>query len=163
MAEHRFQPLTFDEVSVGDTWQSHARTVTEGDIVNFACLTGDFDPLHVDHHYARSTPFGRPLAHGLLGMSLVAGLGSQSPPMLNSAFIRVAEWKFLQPLFIGDTVHVFTELKEKHPHGRRNGMCVWHRQLVNSGTGEVIQAGIFETMVKTTRPSEKPTKDESAS
>lgn len=163
MAEHRFQPLTFDEVAVGDTWQSLARTVTEGDIVNFACLTGDFDPLHVDHRYARSTPFGKPLAHGLLGMAFVAGLGSQSPAMLNSAFIRVVEWKFQLPLFIGDTVHVFTELKEKQPHGRRNGLCVWHRQLVNSETGEVIQSGVFETMVKIKRPSDKPAKEEPSS
>lgn len=148
MAHFLDEPRTFDQVEIGDTWRSHARTITEGDVVNFACLTGDFNPLHIDHNYCRTTPFGRPIAHGLLGLSLVAGLGSNSPPMHTAAFMRVVEWKFLHPIYFGDTVHVVTEVVDKQPGGRKHGLVVWRRQLVNDENGIVVQQGVFETLVK---------------
>src|SRR5262245_41641888 len=101
MATRKDEPLYFDQIQVGDTWESPARTVTEADVVNFAGLTGDYNPLHVDHEFARGTPFGKPLAHGLLGLSLVAGLGSHSPWMRTVAFVRIREWNFIKPVFIG--------------------------------------------------------------
>src|SRR2546427_8101346 len=126
------EPLYFNEVQVGDTWQSPARTVTETDVVNFAGVTGDYNPLHVDHEFARTTLFGKPIAHGLLGLSFVAGLGSHSPWMRTAAFVKVCEWCFLKPIFIGDTVHVQTEILAKEIRGRgRRGLITWKRQLVN--------------------------------
>lgn len=142
------QPRYFEDLSVGDSWRSAARTVTETDVVSFAGLTGDFNPLHVDHKYARSTPFGRPIAHGLLGLSLVAGLGSFSPHVQTAAFVRIADWRFTNPIFIGDTMYVETVIVEKHERGRRHGLVVWRRQLVNADSGIVAQEGLFETLVK---------------
>jgi acyl dehydratase len=139
-------PLYFDELAVGDSWRSPGRTVTQTDIVNFACLTGDFNPLHVDHEFAKETTFGRPVAHGLLGMSLVAGLGTNSPWASTTAFLGIRDWRFRLPIYEGDTLHVVTELLEKTPKGRRNGVVVWRRQLVNQA-GEVVQEGEFETLV----------------
>lgn len=78
------EPLHFGDLAVGDHWTSFGRTVTETDVVNFAGMTGDYDPLHVDHEFARQTPFGKPIAHGLLGLSLVAGLASQCPSVARS-------------------------------------------------------------------------------
>jgi acyl dehydratase len=147
MTAHPDESLCFHEVAIGDSWQSPSRTITETDVVNFAGVTGDFNPLHVDHHYARSTPFGRPIAHGLLGLSLVAGLGSRSPSMSTAAFVRVVDWKFLQPIFIGDTVHVETQVLDKQAKGRRHGLITWRRQLVNQD-GIIVQQGWFETLVK---------------
>jgi len=141
------EPLGFDEVEVGQRWRSAARTVTEADVVNFACLTGDFNPLHVDHEYAKQTPFGRPIAHGLLGMALVAGLGSRAPYMKTAAFTRILEWHFLRPIYIGDTVHVETEVVAKEQKGRRRGLVQWRRQLINQA-GEVLQEGVTETLVE---------------
>lgn len=142
------QPLSFDDVQVGDRWISLGRTITETDLVNFAGLTGDYDPLHVDHEFARLTPFGRRIAHGLLGLSLVAGLGSHSPWMQTAAFLRIVEWKFQKPMFIGDTVHVETEVVEKQrSKGRRRGTIVWQRSLVNQA-GEIVQTGTTETLVQ---------------
>lgn len=139
-------PLYFDELAVGDCWRSPGRTVTQTDIVNFACLTGDFNPLHVDHEFAKDTPFGRPVAHGLLGLSLVAGLGTNAPWASTSAFVGIRGWQFLQPIHEGDTLHVQTEVVSLTRKGRRNGAVVWRRRLVNQ-QGQVVQEGEFETLV----------------
>jgi acyl dehydratase len=138
--------LYFDDLEVGHAWESPARTVTESDIVNFACLTGDFDPLHVNHAYAATTPFGKPIAHGLLGLSMLAGLGSQFPAVRTLAFLRIREWKFCQPIFIGDTVRAINEVEELEDKGRRGGKVIWRRQLVNQ-RNEVVQEGFLETFV----------------
>jgi acyl dehydratase len=138
--------LHFGDLQIGDRWVSRARTVTETDVVNFACLTGDHDPLHTDHEFARQTPFGRPIAHGLLGLSLVAGLGFRCPAVNTLALVAVRDWQFQAPIYIGDTVHAVTEIVEKHGKGRRRGRVVWKRQLVNH-KGEVVQSGILETIV----------------
>ena len=140
--------LYFDELQVGQKWHSPARTVTETDVVNFAGLTWDFDPLHTDHEFARQTPFRQPIAHGLLGLSFLAGLSSTAPRIRTAALVAVTDWKFLKPIFFGDTVHVVTEVTEKRPNGRRTGRVLWKRQLVNQ-KGEVVQEGTIETLVST--------------
>jgi acyl dehydratase len=147
------QPLYFADVAVGDRWRSPARTLTEADVASFAGLTGDFNPLHMDHNYARTTPFGRPIVHGLLGLSLVAGLGSNSPTMCTAAFVRISDWRFLQPIYFGDTVHVETEVVDKVPKGRRHGLVIWRRELVNRENNIVLQQGTFETLVKVNEAS----------
>ena len=73
--------LFFDDVAVGQEWTSLARTVTQADVVNFAGLSGDFNPIHIDHEFARTTAFGQPIAHGLLVWSIGSGLGLMAPPM----------------------------------------------------------------------------------
>ena len=99
-------PLYFDDLAAGQAWASRRRTVTETDIIQFACMTGDFDPLHVDYEFARQTPFRRPIAHGLLGMSWVAGLASHAPAVHTVAFLGIRNWEFLKPIFAGDTLRV---------------------------------------------------------
>ena len=144
------EPLNFEDIHVGDTWRSPARTITETDIVHFAGSTGDLDPLHVDHEFAGASMYGKPIAHGLLGLSFLAGLSSRSPWMCNIAFTEIRQWKFLKPIYIGDTVHVLTEVSEMHDKGRRSGRVVWRRQLVNQD-GIIVQEGILETLVATRR------------
>ncbi len=140
------KPLPFDELHIGDRWRSQSRTITEADVVIFAGATGDFDPLHVDHETARKSHFGRPIAHGLLGLSYVAGLGLHSPWAATVAFTGIRQWQFLKPVYIGDTVHVVTEILDKQGRGRRQGGITWKRQLVNQ-EDEVVQEGIFDTLV----------------
>ena len=138
--------LHFEDIEIGACWSSLARTITETDVVNFAGLTGDYDPLHVDHEYARQTPFGKPIAHGLLGLAWVAGLASQCPAVRTVAFVKIDQWEFLKPIYIGDTVHAETEVLDKSARGRRTGQVRWRRRLVNQH-GEVVQAGEFCTIV----------------
>ena len=140
------EPLYFENLTEGDSWRSLGRTITETDVVNFAGMTGDYDPLHVDHEFARQTPFGKPIAHGLLGLSLVAGLSSHFPCVKTIAFMKIERWEFLKPIYIGDTVHVETEVVSKRMNGRRTGYVTWSRRLVNQA-GDVVQAGEFQTLV----------------
>src|SRR5207249_9745743 len=76
---HELHVLGFHDLAPGDAWESPGRTVTEADVVAFAGLSGDFNPIHVDHEAARRGPFGRPLAHGLLGLAMASGLASHAP------------------------------------------------------------------------------------
>ncbi len=153
-------PLFYEEFSVGQVWVSPRRTITESDVVAFAGLTGDYNPLHVDHAYAAKSHYRKPIAHGLLGLSWVAGLGSYFPNINTLAFTAVRNWEFLRPMYFGDTVYVETKCIEKSPSGRRTGKAVWHRKLVNQNS-EIVQQGTFETLVSIQYPNriplEKPT------
>ena len=66
--------------------------------------------------------------------------------MKTTAFTRVEGWQFLKPIYIGDTIHVRTEVIGLQEHGRRNGEVTWKRQLLNQRS-EVTQEGIFVTLV----------------
>jgi acyl dehydratase len=146
-------PLHFDDLNVGDLWQSEDRTVTEADVADFAALTGDHNPLHTDDEYARRTPFRRPIAHGLLGLSLAAGLSNEHPNVRTDAFVGVHQWRFLRPVFFGDKVRAVAEVIEKGARTRRRGRVLWKRYLLNQND-EVVQEGIFETLVAVARPRE---------
>lgn len=138
--------LYLEDLEEGSSWKSPARTITETDIVSFAGMTGDYDPLHVDHEFASQTPYGKPIAHGLLGLSLMAGLSSSCPRMRTLALVKVDDWQFLKPVYVGDTVHVVTEVESITPRGRRSGEVIWLRKLVNQ-RGECVQSGKIVTLV----------------
>lgn len=140
------ESMWFDDVEVGQQWTSQSRTVLQCDVSQFASMTGDFNPLHVDHDYAANSPYRQPIAHGLLGLSWVAGLGSNAPLMETIAFTALKSWKFLLPIYFGDTVHVETVCCEKIPRGRKAGQILWDRKLINQ-KGQVVQKGRFETLV----------------
>jgi acyl dehydratase len=142
------QHLFFDDVDVGQEWESLGRTVTEADIIGFAGLSGDFNPIHIDHEFARSTPFHRPIAHGLLILSMASGLGLFSPPMRTLAFVGIREWLFKGPVFIGDTIRVRARITEKETKARgRRGLITWCRQIVNQ-EAKIVQEGITQTLVQ---------------
>ena len=148
MTRHVFLSLAFDDLMVGDEWESPCRTVTESDVVNFAGLSGDFNPIHVDHDAALQGPFRKPIAHGLLGLAIASGLTSHDPRVDTLAFLGILEWKFLQPIFFGDTIRVQSRIDalESKARGRR-GVVTWHRKIVNQN-GETLQEGRTQTLVR---------------
>jgi acyl dehydratase len=140
------EPLFLEDMNVGDRWLSEWREIAAEDVADFAALTGDNDPLHSDDGSA--SPFGRPVAHGLLGLSILAGLSSAKPNVATLAFVSIADWQFEAPIFFGDRVQVSTEIEEIQQHGRRAGRVTWIRQLLNQ-QGRVVQRGRFVSLVAT--------------
>tara|TARA_R110002049_G_scaffold72490_2_gene187052 strand:- start:36293 stop:36817 length:525 start_codon:yes stop_codon:yes gene_type:complete len=140
------QLLHFEDLSVGDRWVSPGREITADDVADFAQLTGDHDPLHGQK--AEDSPFGEPVAHGLLGLSVLAGLSSDHPRAATLALVGISDWSFEAPIFFGDVVHVMTEVESVQQHGRRTGRVTWVRQLINQD-GRVVQRGRFVTLVGT--------------
>jgi 3-hydroxybutyryl-CoA dehydratase len=148
MARHSISTLTFEDLIPGDEWESPARTVTESDVVAFAGLSGDFNPIHVDHHASRENAFGRPVAHGLLGMAIASGLASNAPRVDTIAFLAIEDWKFLQPIAFGDTIRVLTRVESVQPRARgRRALVTWKRRLVNQQE-ITVQEGTTKTLVR---------------
>ena len=148
MARRVVSALTFDDLAIDDEWESPGRTVTEADVVAFAGISGDFNPLHMDHEAAREGPFRKPVAHGLLGLAMASGLTSQSPRVDTLAFLAVLEWKFLHPIPFGETVRVVTRIVALEPRSRgRRGIVTWHRRLVDP-RGKTLQEGLTQTLVR---------------
>lgn len=140
--------LYFEDVEIGQEWRSLGRTITEADVVNFAGLSGDFNPIHVDHHFASSTPFRRPIAHGLLVLAIGSGLGLPSPPMRTMALIAIKEWYFRDPVFFGDTIYVVNKVVDKQLRGRgKRGEIAWHRRFYKQDD-KLVMEGVTLTLVE---------------
>lgn len=115
----------FEDFTEGMIFHTAGRTVTEADIVNFAGLSGDFNPIHTNAVYAAGTMFGKRVAHGLLGLAIASGLAVQLGFMGDKveAFLDL-EWKFRQPIFIGDTIRAEITVSETKPARRLGGGIV---------------------------------------
>ncbi|MBI2845226.1 MAG: MaoC family dehydratase N-terminal domain-containing protein [Chloroflexi bacterium] len=124
------------------------RTVTETDIVNFAGVSGDYNPLHVDAEFAKGSQFGQRVAHGLLGLALASGLASQLG-FINAvqAFLSV-DWKFKAPIYIGDTVKVLVQIKQTKPLSRLGGGIVVLGLTITNQNGEKVQEGEWSVLIK---------------
>src|SRR5581483_9226004 len=100
---------TYADLHVGMSFRSPGRTITDEDVVAFAGLTGDYSELHTSDVYARSSQFGRRVAHGMLGLAYAHGLMWARTGELREtaiAFLGISDWRFLEPIFVGDTIFV---------------------------------------------------------
>lgn len=148
MTRHSWSTYAFDELKIGEEWESPRRTITETDVVLFAGLSGDYNPLHVDHSSAQKSPFGRPVAHGLLGLAVATGLMSQAPRVDTLAFLAILEWKFHRPIVFGDTIHAVSAVEALEPQANgRRGVVTWHRKILNQD-GHLVQEGRTQTLVR---------------
>jgi acyl dehydratase len=134
---------------VGRQWVTQRRTITESDVSTFAGLSGDFNPLHVDETFAAQGPFGRRVVHGLLVLSIATGLRQQSGVFYGvvRAFAELKSWRFLKPVFMGDTIMVVTTVMEARPTSKPGQGIVEQRVDVVNQDGDIVQSGIFVTMI----------------
>jgi len=141
--------MYFEEFEVGYEIVSAARTITETDIVNFAALTGDWTQIHVNAEYAKGTIFGQRVAHGLMGLSIAAGLGAQLGFIEETVLaFRGLEWKFSAPIFIGDTIHLKAKVREKKELKKLGGGSVTFEMRLFNQEGKTVQKGKWEVLMK---------------
>jgi len=141
--------LYFEEFEVGKTIVSAGRTITETDIVMFAGLSGDFTQIHTDAEYSRSSLAGQRVAHGLLCLSIASGLAVRTGFMEGTVqlFREVDEWKFIKPVFIGDTIHVIVAVVETKELRRMGSGLVTLEVDVRNQHEESVMKGIWRILV----------------
>lgn len=135
------QGLYWEDFVVGETLVTPSRTVTATDIVNFACLSGDFNEVHTNWEYCKTTPFGEPIAHGPLVYAIMGGLqyasGVNDGTLL--ALLQIDNWRMLVPVKHGDTIHMeATVLSKKESSKVDRGTVTFHRRCVKQD-GTVAQ------------------------
>lgn len=151
MPDHAYQPRGryFEEFESGQTVVTAGRTITEGDIVRFAGLSGDFNQIHTDAEYAAQEMFGKRIAHGLLVLSIASGLAVQTGIIEGTVLaFRELDWKFSRPVMIGDTVHAEIEVEETKPLPRLGGGNVVMKVTVLNQDDAVVHRGHWTMLVK---------------
>jgi len=131
----------FEALEVGQSFTTRGRTVTEADVVAFAALTGDWHPQHADAHWAAASPFGERIAHGLLVVSLAAGLVPFDPGRV-VALRRVADATFKRPVRFGDTLRVEGRVAELGSAGDDAGLVTLAWTIVNQDGRAVCRARV---------------------
>ena len=141
--------LYFEEFSVGQSVTTLSRTVGEDAINTFAGLTGDYNQIHTDAEFAKTTPFGQRIAHGLLGMSIGVGLIMRTGLLEGTvlAFREIQEWKFVKPVFIGDTIHAVLTIVETKALPRIGGGALIATVEIRNQSNEVLQKGTLNLLM----------------
>lgn len=141
--------LYFEEFETGRRVISAGRTLTESDVVTFAGLSGDFNQIHTDAEFSKNTPYGQRIAHGLLGLSIASGLAVQTGILAGTiiAFREIEAWKFVKPIFIGDTIRVEIEVIETKALPRLGGGAVLIQLDVINQNDETVMKGLWRTLV----------------
>lgn len=143
------QGLYYEDYTAGDSITSQGRTVTESDIVSFAMLSGDWNPLHTDAEAARETPYGERIAHGLLVLSMATGL-TERLGFMNQTVIGFMglEWQFRAAVRIGDTIRVQAAVSELKPMPRLGGGYITFKVQILNQEDKVVQRGAWTVLVK---------------
>ena len=141
--------LYFEEFTVGQVVKTTARTVSEDAIFAFAGLTGDYNQIHTDAEFAKTTQFGQRIAHGLLGLSIATGLIMRTGYLEGTvlAFREIQEWKFVKPMFIGDTIHAVLTVSETKALPRIGAGALIAAVEVRNHADEVLQKGTLNLLM----------------
>lgn len=142
----------FEDLQVGESLLTHRRTVTEADIVNFGCLSGDHFYMHFDDIAAKETQFGQRIAHGYFVLSAAAGLfvyPGEGPVLANYGLDTL---RFITPVLVGDTIRARLTCKRKidqgrtSPDGHPQGVVMWD-VAVNNQNDELVASYDILTLV----------------
>jgi acyl dehydratase len=148
MTEHR---RYFDDIPLGEEYESPGRTVTESDIVLFAGLSGDYNVLHTDAEFMKQTMFGERIAHGLLCLAIQSGLFNRATTEYATLGLGGLRWKFKAPVKIGDTIRLRAKVTAKKNLAKHDrGLVTLERTIVNQ-RDEVVQQGETDVIVEKRR------------
>ena len=161
---------TYADLHVGMSFRSPGRTITDADVVGFAGLTGDYSELHTSDVYAQHSEFKRRVAHGMLGLAYAHGLMWARTGELREtavAFLGIDEWKFVAPIFIGDTIFDYriAELRDSRSRPTQ-AIATFDVDVVNQD-GVMVQRGrkallvskVPLSAVRASNPSAIPSRD----
>jgi len=141
--------LRYEQIEDGLAFETGGITVTEGHILGFAGLTGDFYDIHMDDDYARSLGYPGRVAHGLLGLALCDGLKNRAPVRFAAIVSLNWRWSFTGPILVGDRIFARIAVLSKRPtRNPARGIVTLGFDLVNQ-KGEVVQKGENDLMVHT--------------
>jgi acyl dehydratase len=146
--------MYYEEFEIGMKLRTRGRTITEADLVQFAALTGDYNPMHTDAEYTKTHMVGQRVAHGMLTLSYSIGQIYQLGFLEGTTMtFRGIEMKFSLPVFIGDTIHAEVEVIELKPVRRLGGGNVVSEVRIINQDGKIVQSGTM-TMLMQSRPEE---------
>ena len=138
----------FDAIELGEEYESPGRTVTEADIVMFAGLSGDYNVLHTDAEFMKTTIFGERIAHGLLCLAIQSGLFSRATAPYATLAFGGLRWKFKLPVKIGDTIRLRAKVIEKKDLDKPDrGLVTLERTILNQ-RDEIVQQGQTDLIVQ---------------
>ena len=142
--------LHLEDFFVGQSWVTPARTITDADLVNFAGLSGDFNPLHTDEEFARQTQFGGRIFHGPGVFSVAIGLESRLGIKEGTAIAFLGmSWNLRRPVHIGDTIRVEQRVAAVRPSASKPDRgVVTFDVLVKNQRDEVCHDGQWFVMFR---------------
>lgn len=137
----------FDDLKVGDSQTTRGRTITEGDIVNWCALTGDWFLLHSDKEYAAKSMFGQRIAPGMMVLAFSGGLGV--PPLAKAIIANYGSdrVRYMRPTFIGDTVHAEITVKELSPRDDTTGIATFQWNMHNQ-KDETVMSSLMKVLLR---------------
>ena len=160
--QHRARDLYFEDVVVGASLTTATHELSLADIRTFAAITRDRHPLHTDEAFCRTTAYGRPIAHGLYGLSLMEGLKAELG-LYDHTSIGSLGWdkvRFAAPLFPGDRVHVRLRFASKRlSRNPARGVVVEEVELVNQ-CDQVVTSAEHVTLLSTRQAAAETVPDQ---
>ncbi len=146
--------LFYEDFQLGEKMLTRGRTITESDLVNFAGLTGDYNPMHTDASYSEGSFMGARVAHGMLTLSYAIGQAYQLGILERTVLgFRGLDMKFSAPVYIGDTIRAELEVAEKKDARRLGGGVVTLNMRILNQTDTIVQKGTL-TLLMASRPEE---------
>lgn len=151
--DRRSGGLPWEELEPGRDWRTRGRLVTQGDVDDFARLSGDWNALHVDEAYARETVYGGRIAHGVLGLAVATGLLNELRLTAGTLVgLLGVEWDFRKPVRPGTTVHARVSVASRRESSDpARGHVVLEVALAEgdgTGEGDVLQEGRLKLLVR---------------
>ncbi len=141
--------LTFEQFDLDEVFTSQSRTVTEADVVNFAGLSGDFNPLHTDEEFGKTTPFGERIAHGMLIAAMATGMSNWTGVFEGTTIALMEQLiQYKGAVKFGDTIHLELKVIEKKETSKPDrGIVIFETRVVNQ-EGKAVIEGKWTLMMK---------------
>ncbi len=139
---YQVRGLHFDDFEPGRVFFSASRTITEADVVAFAGVSGDFNPLHTDETFAKTTPAGTRIAHGMLSVAIATGLANQTGIFEGTTIALMQQTiKYTGMVRFGDTIHlVLTVMDRKESRNPSRGVVTFRVEVLNQDDKPVVDS-----------------------